>query len=196
MRIIAGKNRGTKLKTLEGDNTRPTLDRVKENIFNILQNDINDKIFLDLFGGSGGIGLEAISRKAKFAYIVDNNIDAINIIKENTNKINANDKVKIIFGDAYNILDEIKAHINMYFKNEYAGIIYIDPPYKMEIKDVNKLLIKLKEKNIINKDSIIIYETENMFKEEDFLDFTIIKFKKYGRPHLIFLCERGMNGNI
>ena len=72
MRIIGGKNRGTKLYTLEGENTRPTLDRVKESLFNIIQNDVADSIFLDLFSGSGAIGLEAISRGAKKQYYVIN----------------------------------------------------------------------------------------------------------------------------
>ena len=72
MRIISGRARGTKLYTLEGENTRPTLDRVKESFFNIIQNDLQDKIFLDLFSGSGAIGLEAVSRGAKKSILCDN----------------------------------------------------------------------------------------------------------------------------
>ena len=86
MRIIAGEKRGTKLYTLEGENTRPTLDRVKESLFNIIQSEIRDCIFLDLFSGSGAIGLEAVSRGAKKAILCDNNKQAIQIIKKNIEK--------------------------------------------------------------------------------------------------------------
>lgn len=86
MRIIAGEKRGTKLYTLEGLNTRPTLDRVKESLFNIIQPEIRDCIFLDIFAGSGAIGLEAVSRGAKKAILCDNNKKAIQIIKKNIEK--------------------------------------------------------------------------------------------------------------
>ena len=86
MRIIAGEKRGTKLYTLEGLNTRPTLDRVKESLFNIIQSEIRDRIFLDIFAGSGAIGLEAVSRGAKKAILCDNNKQAIQIIKKNIEK--------------------------------------------------------------------------------------------------------------
>ena len=86
MRIIAGEKRGTKLYTLEGLNTRPTLDRVKESLFNIIQSKIRDSIFLDLFAGSGAIGLEAVSRGAKKAILCDSNKQAIQIIKKNIEK--------------------------------------------------------------------------------------------------------------
>ena len=86
MRIIAGEKRGTKLYTLEGLNTRPTLDRVKESLFNIIQSEIRDGIFLDIFAGSGAIGLEAVSRGAKKAILCDNNKQAIQIIKKNIEK--------------------------------------------------------------------------------------------------------------
>ena len=82
MRIISGKARGTKLYTLEGESTRPTLDRVKESLFNIIQMKIKDCIFLDLFAGSGAIGLEAISRGAKKAILCDQSKNAIQIIKK------------------------------------------------------------------------------------------------------------------
>ena len=86
MRIISGKARGTKLYTLEGESTRPTLDRVKESLFNIIQMKIKDCIFLDLFAGSGAIGLEAISRGAKKAILCDQSKNAIQIIKKISRK--------------------------------------------------------------------------------------------------------------
>ena len=86
MRIISGKASKTKLYSLEGLNTRPTLDRVKESLFNIIQSEIRDSIFLDLFAGSGAIGLEAVSRGAKKAILCDSNKQAIQIIKKNIEK--------------------------------------------------------------------------------------------------------------
>ena len=86
MRIIAGEKRGTKLYTIEGLKTRPTLDRVKESLFNIIQSEIRERIFLDIFAGSGAIGLEAVSRGAKKAILCDNNKQAIQIIKKNIEK--------------------------------------------------------------------------------------------------------------
>ena len=102
MRIIGGKARGTKLYTLEGDNTRPTLDRVKESLFNIIQRDIPESIFLDLFSGSGAIGLEAVSRGAKKAILCDKSKEAINIIKKNIEYLilsNNIKKLRILFQD-------------------------------------------------------------------------------------------------
>ena len=93
MRIISGTARGTKLYTLEGEKTRPTLDRVKESLFNIIQNEIPDSIFLDLFSGSGAIGLEAASRGAKRVILCDKSKDAIKIINRNIEKTHLKEKV-------------------------------------------------------------------------------------------------------
>ena len=90
MRIISGKARGTKLYTLEGNNTRPTLDRIKEALFNIIQNEIPNCVFLDLFSGSGAIGLEAVSRGAKKAILGENSKQAIKIIEKNITKVISN----------------------------------------------------------------------------------------------------------
>ena len=86
MRVISGKAKGSKLSSIESLSTRPTLDRVKESLFNIIQDKINDSIVLDLFAGSGALGIEAISRGAKKAYFCDNNYDAIKMIKRNLEK--------------------------------------------------------------------------------------------------------------
>ena len=94
MRIIGGKARGTKLYTLEGENTRPTLDRVKESLFNIIQTEIPNSIFLDLFSGSGAIGLEAVSRGAKKAILCDKSKDAIKIIEKNIKKTHLEEKIE------------------------------------------------------------------------------------------------------
>ena len=122
MRIISGKARGTKLYTLEGKNTRPTLDRVKESLFNIIQNEILDCTFLDLFSGSGAIGLEAVSRGAKESILCDNSKEAIEIIKKNIQKTHFEKNVKLYYDKFDNLL---KNKIE-----EQIDIVYIDPPYE------------------------------------------------------------------
>ena len=102
MRIISGLARGTKLYTLEGENTRPTLDRVKEPLFSIIQNHIKDSVVLDLFAGSGSLGIEALSNGAKECYFFDNNLELINIIKKNTIGI---DNVHVMKSDYKNSLE-------------------------------------------------------------------------------------------
>ena len=143
MRIISGRARGTKLYTLEGENTRPTLDRVKESLFNIIQNKIEDANFLDLFSGSGAIGLEALSRGAKKTIFCDSSKQAIEIINKNIKKTHLEDNSKVYNLDYKKALKEIK---------EKQDIIYIDPPYKTDfaIQAINEI-IKL---NIIDENSI------------------------------------------
>ena len=94
MRIISGTARGTKLFTLEGETTRPTLDRVKESMFNIIQNEVLNSIFIDLFSGSGAIGLEAASRGAKKVILCDKSKQAISIINKNIEKTHLKEKVE------------------------------------------------------------------------------------------------------
>ena len=107
MRIISGTARGTKLFTLEGETTRPTLDRVKESMFNIIQNEVQNSIFIDLFSGSGAIGLEAASRGAKRVILCDKSKQAINIINKNIGQLE-----KIIIKKSRKYIDE-KSH-NLY----------------------------------------------------------------------------------
>lgn len=180
MRIISGKARGTKLYTLEGNNTRPTLDRVKESLFNIIQSNIENSVFLDLFAGSGAIGLEAVSRGAKKAILCENSKEAIQIIKKNIAKTHAEEKTKLY---EMTFQELLKREIN-----EIIDIIYIDPPYKTDFAYESLKIIL--EKNIISSDSIMIIETdeeERIIKQIEKLDVEIIKQKKYGRAHLIFI---------
>lgn len=180
MRIIGGIARGTKLYTLEGENTRPTLDRVKESLFNIIQNEIQGSVFLDLFSGSGAIGLEALSRGAAKAILCDNSKEAIRIINQNIEKTHMQDKVEIHNTSFLELLENrIKSKID---------IVYIDPPYKTDY--IYKSLKLLEQKDILNKDNLIILETdekERILNEIKDVNFKIIDQRKYGRANLIFL---------
>lgn len=177
MRIISGKAKGTKLYTLEGDLTRPTLDRVKESVFNIIQNEIYGSIFLDMFSGSGAIGLEAASRGAKKVILCEKAKEAISIIKKNIDKTHL--EVTLYTKSYEKMLEEL---------NEKVDIIYIDPPYKTDL--AYESLKKLIELDLLKEDSLIIIETdeeERIEKQIKELEIKVINKRKYGRVHLIFL---------
>ena len=180
MRIISGTARGTKLFTLEGETTRPTLDRVKESMFNIIQNEVQNSIFIDLFSGSGAIGLEAASRGAKRVILCDKSKQAINIINKNIEKTHLKEKVEL-----YNLDYELLLKTKI---KEQADIIYIDPPYKSDfaINAVNIIL----ENGLVSEHSTIIIETdeeEKILREIEKIEIKITDKRKYGRAILIFL---------
>ena len=180
MRIISGKARGTKLYTLEGDITRPTLDRVKESLFNIIQNDIVDSSFLDMFSGSGAIGLEAASRGAKDVILCEKNKEAISVIKKNIEKTHLD--VKLYEMPYEKMLESLDKKID---------IVYIDPPYKTDL--VYKSVKKMLNLDLLGSESLIIVETdeeERVLKQINELEVEIINKRKYGRVHLIFLKRK------
>ena len=183
MRIIGGKARGTKLSTLEGENTRPTLDRVKESLFNIIQTEIPNSIFLDLFSGSGAIGLEAVSRGAKKAILCDKSKDAIKIIEKNIKKTHLEEKIEY-----YQLPFEILLNNKI---KDLIDIAYIDPPYKTDYAyESLKILI---DNKMLKKDSYIIIETddeERIIEQIKKMKVDIIDQRKYGRAYLIFLKEK------
>ncbi len=182
MRIISGKARGTKLYTLEGENTRPTLDRVKESVFNIIQNEIQDCIFLDLFSGSGAIGLEAISRGAKKAILCDSSKEAISVIEKNIQKTHCEKYIEL-YCEKYDFA--LKNRIK-----EKVDIVYIDPPYKTDF--AYKSIVLLLERELLKEQSIVIIETDQEEVIDDIkqLDIEIISQRKYGRAHIIFLKRK------
>lgn len=182
MRIISGLARGTKLYTLEGEHTRPTLDRVKESLFNIIQNNISGSIFLDLFSGSGAIGLEAASRGAKKVILCDNSKAAIQIIRKNIEKTHLEEKTEIYQLDYERLLkNKIK---------EKLDIIYIDPPYGTDyaIKSIQIII----ENKLINENTSIIIETdrEEIINQIEKMQIEIKDKRKYGRVTLMFLKAR------
>ena len=181
MRIISGTARGTKLYTLEGLETRPTLDRVKEALFNIIFNKIQDAVVLDLFSGSGAVGLEFASRGAEKVYLCDNSKNACEIIEKNITKTHLENKVTL-----YNL--DFKEAINK-TKNQIFDIIYLDPPYKTDfIKIAINEIIKNK---MINEETLIIAETDEVEKVlmqiENIKEIELESKRKYGRANILFL---------
>ena len=180
MRIISGKARGTKLYTLEGENTRPTLDRVRESLFNIIHSKIEDSIILDLFAGSGAIGLEFASRGAKKVYMCDNSRKAIEIINKNVDKTHMQDKIELFNYDFKTAISKVK--------EEKVDIVYLDPPYKTNY--IQQALNDLLTLNIINDETLIIAETdelEKVLQEIESFKIKIVDQRKYGRANLIFI---------
>lgn len=181
MRVISGIARSIPLKTIDGLSTRPTTDRIKETLFNIIGPDISNKIFLDLFAGSGGIGIEALSRNASKVYFNDNNIECINIIKQNLTKTHLENNAIVTKLDCLNALNSI---------NEKLDYIFMDPPYNSNLN--NKVLKTLSDSNIINSSTIIIIESD-ITKNFDFvneLGYNITRIKEYKTNKHIFLNRR------
>ncbi len=166
MRIISGKARGRRLKTLPGNNTRPTTDRVKETIFNLIQSYVMDSSVLDLFSGSGSLGLEALSRGASSATLVEGNRKAQKIIEENINIVNM-ENANLIKKDVYS-----------YIPNEAFDIIFMDPPYDKQ--HVSKTLHHIIEYNMLKEDGILIIEHSKTEKMIEDLPFELIKSREYG----------------
>lgn len=168
MRVIAGKYRGVVLNSFDADNIRPTADRVREGIFNKIQFFVQDAEVLDLFGGTGAISIEFLSRGAKSVTTVDNNKNSVSLINKNFAKIKQSPN--LIVSDYDNALKVLK--------NKKFDIIFIDPPFATNYGE-NSLSI-ISELNIIKSDGLIIYEHDKNKKFVVPKDFEIIDEKKYG----------------
>lgn len=183
MRIIAGTARSLPLKTPEGLETRPTSDQIKETLFNMLQADVYGSYFLDLFAGSGQIGLEALSRGALYAVFVDNGRKAVKCIEDNIAFTKFSDKAKVIATDVISAIHSI----NSKFKFD---IIFMDPPYRTGIE--KEVLEALSHSQLLKDNTLIIVEAamETDFDYLDELGFEIDKFKKYKTNMHVFIRKK------
>ena len=181
MRVIAGEKRHLLLKTIDSNDIRPTTDKIKETLFNIIQFKLKDVVFLDLFAGSGAIGIEALSRGAKKAIFVDNNKKAIDVINLNLENTKLLDKSLVLFKDAKNAIKYLND------KNELLDIVFMDPPYDKDL--YYDCFLEISKSNIINEDTIIIIESsieDNIEKVKD-LGFEIERVKEYKNQKHTFL---------
>ena len=186
MRVISGSARGTVLHSIEDISTRPTLDRVKESLFNIIQNDIEDTTVLDLFAGSGAIGIEFLSRRAKQVYFCDKSSKAVAMIEKNLEKTKLKEKAIVYNKDYIDCINTVK--------NTKFDIIFLDPPYKEEF--ALDAIEKISNLQLLKDDGIIIIETDE--PERDInrinnmnINYKIYDLRKYGRVSLIFLKWKG-----
>lgn len=171
MRIITGTARGTKLKTLEGKDTRPTSEMCKEGVFSAIQFELHDRNVLDLFGGSGQMALEALSRGAERATIVDSSRAACEIIKENALKTKLMKQCRVVTADWKEYLRGVKG-------KESFRLIFLDPPYAEGILD--DILKKLREADIVADGAIIVCESDKDGIPEEIEGWNS-KLYKYGK---------------
>ena len=169
MRVISGKYRGRVLNSPKNEDIRPTIDMVKEAVFSMLQDYLYGARFVDLFAGSGSIGIEALSRGADDCVFADKSKDSIDIVKSNLDKLGAT--AEVLYLDYLSALHRLRGGA--------YDIIYIDPPFaNTDIKGMAELILKYK---VLDTDGIIVYES--LFNKKDkpqINGFTLIKSKKYG----------------
>ena len=180
MRVIAGKARSIPLKTVEGLDTRPTTDRIKETLFNMLQNELADCLFVDLFSGSGGIGIEASSRGARKAIFVEKAPKAVECIKENLKKTKLENEAVVIAADAVSAIYRLN-------QSEPADFIFMDPPYQQQLE--KQVLEALKNSPLVDEYTTIIVEadlnTDFSYLEDE--GYRIEKQKKYKTNQHVFI---------
>ena len=173
MRVISGKYKGKNLLGFDVLGTRPTMDRVKESMFGIIQNSIKDSICLDLFAGSGSLGIEALSNGARECYFVEKNNEIYDLLEKNLIGVDGNILIKSDYKDAL---------ISFVKKNIKFDIIFLDPPYKLCL--INDILDFIFMNNLLNDDGIVVceYEVENVLSNK----FEELKTKKYGSKMVTF----------
>lgn len=177
MRIITGCARGTKLETLDGLDTRPTIERVKEAVFSMIQFELEEARVLDLFGGSGQLGLEALSRGAKCATFVDANPAAVNIIKANAKKTKLFEKC-VVLGTDY------KAYIRGNSGKVQFDVIFLDPPYAADL--VKDAIERLQRADMIAPGGLLICES-NKSEPIEAEGLTLRRYAVYSKVHVTLL---------
>lgn len=183
MRVIAGTARRIQLITPKGLETRPTTDRIKETLFNIIQPYLADCDFLDLFSGSGAIGIEALSRGAKKATFVENKKEAITCIEKNLFATKLKEQGEILGMEAIEALQKLKINQRTF------DIIFLDPPYHNRYEQ--KILEFLKDTHLLKEDGIIIFEAA-LNTEIDFVEqfgFQVKKVKQYKTNKHVFVVK-------
>lgn len=179
MRVIAGTARSMPLKTPEGPNTRPTTDRIKETLFNMLHWDVQGAVFVDLFSGSGAIGIEALSRGARKVYFVENASKALDCIRQNLTFTNLQNHAIVIKQDACSGLSGIA--------EETVDIIFMDPPYGHGYE--KNVMAVLKDRSYVTEDTVIIVEAslDTDFSWLDEMGFSLEKEKRYKTNKHVFI---------
>lgn len=181
MRVIAGSRRHLLLKTVPGMSVRPTQDRTKETLFNILNPYLADCRFLDLFSGSGAIGIEALSRGAKDVVMVEQSTESLACIKENLKTTRLTDEARLLSMDVFRALPLLEA------EGKAFDIIFMDPPYDNELE--RRVLTQLADSCLVNADTLLVVEaslqTDFSYLEE--LGFELFREKKYKNNQHVFI---------
>lgn len=180
MKVISGIYKGRKINGYNIEGTRPTIDRVKESLFAMIQENIPKSIVLDLFAGSGNLGIESLSRQAKYVYFVDHNKKAISTIKTNINTIGINN-CTIIYDDYQKALKNLKD------KNIKFDLIFLDPPYETDY--IKKSLESIAKYDLLATNGLIICESNSKDKIIPSKTQKEIKEKKYGDKWVVILQQ-------
>lgn len=171
MRVISGTARGLRLKSPDGVDTRPTLDRVKEAVFSMLCTEILNADVLDLFSGTGALGIEALSRGAKSAVMVDSSQKATNCIKENLSAARLSENAHVVKSDFVTYAENCKKDFDL---------IFLDPPYSKNFYE--KALMLIAKHKLLRENGLIVAEWDGEVGfTEEFFAFRVLKEKRYGR---------------
>ena len=186
LRIIGGELRGKKLYTIPGTLIRPTADRLRESIFNILSYMVNEAVVLDLFAGTGALGIEALSRGADSAVFIDNNKKALSVVERNIQSCAVDNRSQIIRWNIVKNLNCIKSVDSKF------NLVFMDPPYNKGM--IKPTLINLHDSGSLGKDACIVIEhTPFDPVPEDCKRFELTDQRKYGKTLISFIKERGRN---
>lgn len=172
MRIISGSAKGRSLIAPKGNATRPTQDYIREALFNIISAYVEDAVCADLFGGTGALGLESISRYARFCYFSDKNYTAYNCIKQNVSNLKFEDKCFVLKGNFNKLFEKIQED------KEKLDLVFIDPPYAFE--NIRDIFLDMKNLNILANNAIIVLERDKSSQREHFDEFELIMERNYG----------------
>lgn len=183
MRVIAGKARRLQLKTVPGTDTRPTTDRIKETLFNILQPELLDCRFLDLFSGSGAIGIEALSRGAEAAVFVEKNPRACACIRENLSFTKLAEHGKLLNMDVLQALRSLEG------KGAF-DCVFMDPPYEKGLE--RQVLEYLSDSSLIDQNTLLIVEADlkTDFAYAESMGYRLLRSKEYKTNKHVFLNKR------
>lgn len=176
MKIISGTLKGRNIEGYNIEGTRPTMDRVKESLFGMIQDYIKDSTVLDLFAGSGNLGVEAISNGAKIAYFIDNNPEVIKVLNKNIANLDIQSKSRVILSDWKKALNTFAT------QNIKFDLIFIDPPYAYDVYE--KILNKVSTLNLLSDNGLIIMEYSNLHLPTTYENLTLYKERNYGNKSI------------
>ncbi len=176
MRVISGSARGRKLLSLEGEATRPTTDRVKESMFNLCMDYVPSAAVLDLFAGSGALGIEALSRGANKCTFVENKSDALEFVRKNLENTRLSERARIYRGDAFSFLENT---------TETYSLVFLDPPYDSGF--YTPVLAKLSEKALLRQDGLVVMEMRADMEISLPEGFSVLKERIYGKIKILLI---------
>ena len=184
MRVISGSAKGTKLRTVKGLDIRPTADRVKESLFNIIGVATRDAVVLDLFAGTGALGIESLSRGAKFAYFVDTSRISTDLIKKNLELTKLAARASVLTQDAERAINQLSK------QGVRFDLIFLDPPYRISVSFLDAILSKLAS-DLLRDDGLLVLEHSSKSRPVEVAGLRISSTRTYGDAAITFYYMKG-----